>query len=144
MIRKRSPRRSLNCPRARQEKLQQSGVQPSEGFAFLGIMTAQLSAPLKPFKHYSNVLLRGLRRVLIIPPIMPGEANFSDSRCVFFSSRGNPRAEMIFLSKIRWQKINIQTSHCIPGKLSGFPDEILAEIVGLILALIPDEPMPIY
>ena len=37
------------------EKLQRSGVQPSERLASLGIMGTQVRIPLKPLKHFHSL-----------------------------------------------------------------------------------------
>ena len=42
------------------ENLPRSGVQLSERLAFLGIMGAQLRAPLKLPEHLGTIVLRGL------------------------------------------------------------------------------------
>ena len=44
----------------------------------------QLRAPLKSSVHHSSIIQRDLRRALISSPIMPKDASFSDSGCIFF------------------------------------------------------------
>ena len=50
-----------------------SGVQLSERLASLGIMGAQLTAPLKLFEHYITIVSRGSNGF----PIMPRDARLS-------------------------------------------------------------------
>ena len=66
--------------------LQRSGVQLSEGLAFLGIMDTKLRGPTD---HHSPMVLKGIRGALSRSPIMPRGVRLSDSRRKFFQS-GNP------------------------------------------------------
>ena len=52
----------------RQEKRHRSDLWLSERLASLGIMAAQLRAPLKPPVHHSTIILRGLRGYLTWVP----------------------------------------------------------------------------
>ena len=48
------------CMEAVLEKLQRSGVQPSERLMSLGVMEDQLWDPLKPLEHHGTMVSRGL------------------------------------------------------------------------------------